>query len=315
MNDRSPRSPRIGVDGGASGSRCVVLDGEGSALARLQGPPAAVDPETPERAAGVVRSLVQRAAKEAGIQLPVEALGAGLAGAGTRELRQAVVRALEAADPGGGRPEAGALAERIRVVTDAEAARYDVFGMDPGVVVLAGTGAVTLGIGPSGERARSDGWGPEAGDEGSGLDLARKGLRAALRAHDGRGPATRLTALLTKEASVGDASALARWSASADRRSLAALAPAVIRAAERGDPPARSVVADGAAGLGAAVRAVHGQLAPWPGAAPVATGGGLLYPGSSYRDALVRSLAGHSIEFVSDRLDAARGAARLAFGG
>ncbi len=312
MSDRSPRIPRIGVDGGATGSRCVVLDGDGSAVARVQGPPAAVDPEDPSRAAEVVRALVRRAAEEAGIELPAATLGAGLAGAGTPELRDAVARALEATAPVDGGPEAGTLARRVRVVTDVEAARYDAFGAEPGVAVLAGTGAVTVGIGPSsGERARADGWGPEAGDEGSGLDLVRRGLRAALRAHDGRGPATRLTGALCKAAGAEDPPALARWSVSADRRSVASLAPAVLRTAEQGDLVASGIVADAAAGLAAAVRAVTGRLGPWPGPAPVAAGGGLLAGSDAYREALGRSLAGHPVSLQPEVPDAARGAARL----
>lgn len=312
---------RIGVDGGASRSRCVVLDPDGSVLARVQGPPAAVDPEAPSRAAEVVRSLVRRAAAEAGIELPAAALGAGLAGAGTPELREAVARALDDAEPGDNyreataagadRGSAEALARRLQVVTDVEAARYDVFGTDPGIVVLAGTGAVTLGLGPDGGRGRADGWGPEAGDEGSGLDVARRGLRAALRAHDGRGPSTRLTDVLTEAAGVEDPPALARWSVSASRRSMASLAPAVIRAAEEGDLPASRILADAAACLGTAVRSVVERLGPWPGPAPVAAGGGLLAGSDAYRDALARSLTGHPVRFLSEVPDAARGAVQL----
>src|SRR5206468_3332730 len=40
------------------------------------------------------------------------------------------------------------------------------------------------------------GWGPMIGDEGSGYGMARAGFVAIMRAHDGRGPATKMTELL-----------------------------------------------------------------------------------------------------------------------
>lgn len=65
-------------------------------------------------------------------------------------------------------------------------------GDEPGVVVAAGTGVVTLAVG---ERRvqRVDGWGYLIGDAGSGYWIGRAGLDAVMRAHDGRGSATTLT--------------------------------------------------------------------------------------------------------------------------
>ena len=45
-----------------------------------------------------------------------------------------------------------------------------------------------------GEAARAGGWGHMIGDEGSGYWIGREALAAVMRASDGRGPATRLTA-------------------------------------------------------------------------------------------------------------------------
>ncbi|WP_275092119.1 BadF/BadG/BcrA/BcrD ATPase family protein, partial [Microbacterium sp. K36] len=64
-----------------------------------------------------------------------------------------------------------------------------------GVLLIAGTGAVALGVDPSGARL-VDGWGPELGDFGSGSWLGREALRAVLRAHDGLAAPTALTAAL-----------------------------------------------------------------------------------------------------------------------
>jgi len=67
-----------------------------------------------------------------------------------------------------------------------------------GAIVAAGTGSVAFAIGAT-TVARVDGWGNIIGDAGSGFWIGRAGLDAALRAHDGRGPATALTAVAQQD--------------------------------------------------------------------------------------------------------------------
>jgi len=83
-------------------------------------------------------------------------------------------------------------AERVAVTSDAVIAHAGALNGEPGVVLIAGTGVVALAIGADGELRTADGWGPWLGDEGGGAWIGAAGLRAALRAHDGRGPSTTL---------------------------------------------------------------------------------------------------------------------------
>lgn len=71
-------------------------------------------------------------------------------------------------------------------------------GDERGVVVAAGTGVVTLAVGAT-EVARIDGWGNLIGDAGSGYWLGRAALDAVMRAYDGRGPATALSAVMAAD--------------------------------------------------------------------------------------------------------------------
>ena len=71
-------------------------------------------------------------------------------------------------------------------------------GDERGVVVASGTGVVTLAVGEK-SVARVDGWGNLLGDAGSGYWIGRAALEAVMRAHDGRGPATALTAVALAE--------------------------------------------------------------------------------------------------------------------
>lgn len=85
--------------------------------------------------------------------------------------------------------------EELRLAHDSTTSFLGALGLRHGVVVAAGTGVVTLGVGPR-TMSRVDGWGNIMGDAGSGYWIGREGLDAVLRAYDGRGPQTRLTAIV-----------------------------------------------------------------------------------------------------------------------
>ncbi len=117
-----------------------------------------------------------------------------------------------------------ALARRVRVMSDAEAAYRGALGDRAGVVLLAGTGSIALGRDTRGRWARAGGWGPLLGDEGSAFWIGREWLRATLRGRR----SLRLRRIL------GSPDPVAR---------IAALAPAVLRRARGGSRDARRIVA------------------------------------------------------------------------
>ena len=96
----------------------------------------------------------------------------------------------------------------FELVTDAEAALVGALDGKPGVVVIAGTGSIAIGVNESGMEARAGGWGPVISDEGSGYDIARRALRAVAAAFDGRAPATSLTELLLSRLGIANAAEL-----------------------------------------------------------------------------------------------------------
>src|SRR6185437_3537719 len=92
-----------------------------------------------------------------------------------------------------------------------------------------------------GQFRRVDGWGPWIGDEGSGAWLGRRGLQAAARAGDGRGPVTVLSEAAARQfGSIGEL-ATKLGSDPNPARSLAAFAPAVAEAARNGDAVAAAL--------------------------------------------------------------------------
>jgi N-acetylglucosamine kinase-like BadF-type ATPase len=68
-------------------------------------------------------------------------------------------------------------------------------GLSQGTVTAAGTGVVTLSVGPQG-LTRVDGWGNLIGDAGSAYWIGRAGLEAGMKAYDGRIGPTRLSEIL-----------------------------------------------------------------------------------------------------------------------
>ena len=86
---------------------------------------------------------------------------------------------------------------RVLLAHDSVTSYLGAQGLGPGVVVAAGTGVVTLGVGLE-RMARVDGWGFIMGDAGSGFWIGRHALAAVMRAYDGRGPATALTESVVK---------------------------------------------------------------------------------------------------------------------
>ncbi|RMB59589.1 N-acetylglucosamine kinase [Tessaracoccus antarcticus] len=99
----------------------------------------------------------------------------------------------------------GDAAGSVLLAHDATTSYLGALGNREGVVVAAGTGAVTLAVGPHTVQ-RVDGWGHLLGDAGSGFWIGREALSAVLRAQDHRGEPTALTAVA--EAEFGDLSQL-----------------------------------------------------------------------------------------------------------
>ncbi|MEX1182368.1 MAG: BadF/BadG/BcrA/BcrD ATPase family protein [Gemmatimonadota bacterium] len=291
----------IGVDGGGTRTRAVAVSEAGTELARVTGEAGLVDPADPGTAAASVARLVIAVAAAAGAELPVYALGCGLAGAGRQAERDAV-RAVLLTE---------GLADRVVVAGDAAAALQDAFGSGPGVLLVAGTGSIAWGRSVDGE-ARVGGWGALLGDEGSGYCLGVEALRAAARASDGRAPPTCLTDALLAHTGVAEPPALIAWAAAAGKAAVAALSSVVLACAAEGDPAAAAIRDEAVRQLvELAVCAARRVRLDTP---RVALAGGLLAPGAPLRDEVVAGIrAALPRATISDRtIDAAMGAANLA---
>ena len=131
---------------------------------------------------------------------------------------------------------------RTAVTSDVVTAHVGAFRGEAGVLLIAGTGAVALGV--DDDVRLVDGWGPELGDFGSGSWLGREALRAVLRADSGLGEETMLVATVGER--IGAVSGIPAWLTEGGplARRLATLAPLVLDAAAAADPVAAAIAAE-----------------------------------------------------------------------
>lgn len=112
-----------------------------------------------------------------------------------------------------------------------------------GVAVVAGAGINAAGLREDGSQERYLGIGPLSGDLGGGRWIARSGIGAAVRAADGRGPATSLSdAVLHYFGADAEAVAVAANRGTITGRQVIDFAPTVLRVASGGDRVAGEIV-------------------------------------------------------------------------
>ncbi len=250
MTAHAPRYPLfIGVDGGGTGCRARIEDVDGRRLGGGRAGPAAVRLGL-DRSLAEVETACRAAAADAG--LPASALGdmyagIGLAGIGRRGVLDEIY-----ASP---HPFRSAV-----YVNDANIACLGAHSGRDGGIVIVGTGSAAFAM-VRGREVKFGGYGFPVSDEGSGADLGLRAIRLALRAHDGRVAATRLTCDVMDHFD-GDPFAVVAWMDGATATDYAALAPLVMRRADEGDPIGRRIVRAGAVQIDALVRRLIDSGAP-----------------------------------------------------
>jgi N-acetylglucosamine kinase-like BadF-type ATPase len=186
-------------------------------------------------------------------------------------------------------------------------------GIGIGIAAIAGTGSIVFGRGATGVTARVGGWGYLLGDEGSGYDIARRGLQAALYAADGRGESTRLLDEFQHhfQARSPRDLAMAIYRHHLPVRDLAALAVIVDRVAVAADPVARGIIDQGATELAIAIRTCARQLFTIDHPVEIVTIGGVWQSGAGFRDRVIDSVRSEfgAASLVWPRSSPAHGAA------
>src|SRR5437868_12912921 len=172
----------LGFDGGGTKTECVLMNSADQVLARTYAGPSNPFRIGVESAARAVNEAASLALEDAGVsRAVVVAVGAGLAGTASPELREGMRTALADAFPGAA----------ITVLTDLEAA-LAAAGEGPGIVLVAGTGSAAIGRNAQKQVLRAGGYGPHSSDQGSAFDIGKNAVAAAVQERERGGSESRL---------------------------------------------------------------------------------------------------------------------------
>ncbi|MEO2017300.1 MAG: BadF/BadG/BcrA/BcrD ATPase family protein [Fuerstiella sp.] len=133
--------------------------------------------------------------------------------------------------------ESQGFADCVTVTDDAEPIIAAASPDSVGIALISGTGSLALGRNADGLMDRVGGWGYLFGDEGSGYSIAMAGLRAAVRAADGRAEQTLLLSGFMERLDASTPAGLIEcvYGAALSRQQLAACCTVVFEAASNDD--------------------------------------------------------------------------------
>jgi N-acetylglucosamine kinase-like BadF-type ATPase len=229
----------LAVDGGNSKTDVALVAADGEVLAAVRGPGASHQGLGVTGAMEALEALIAAACRAGGLD-PAE-----------RPIAQVGVWCLAGLDL----PADDAIMEPEitgRGWSRDTLLRNDVFAVlragterTWGVGVVVGAGMNCAGVAPGGAQARFPALGPLSGDWGGGHLLGTAAVGAALRAEDGRGPATSLQRLVTEHFGLPSVLAVveAIYLHRIDEGRVLELPPLVFSAAAGGDRAAAALVA------------------------------------------------------------------------
>ncbi len=284
----------LGIDGGGTKTVCLAADTDGRILGKGMSGPSNYLKEGLYTSKMSLGESIEQALQEAGSdRLKVQVVCAGLAGVG-RANDRLIMKKLFAEIV----PNARLILETDAFITLVGATEYQ-----PGVIVISGTGSIAMGINQKGEVSRAGGWGHILGDEGSGYDIARRGMVAALHDFDGRGPETLISKMIVEELYLTNVEELIGlfYGGESSPRRIAGLYPLILEAAEEGDAVACKLLEQAASALVKSAIAVIRKLQMESLIFPIALSGGVFRNSVRLRNSFQRLLAaqvpgGHLID-------------------
>ncbi len=283
----------LGIDGGGSKTTCVLGD-EKSVLGSVT-----VGGSNPVRFGdSASRAALQHGVREVCRRATIKpsqiiAICAGVAGAVREDIRKQVRDILAKLTPA-----------QIQVLGDMVIAHEAALGGGAGIAVVSGTGSIAYGQHASGRTARAGGWGYAVSDEGSGYWIGVQAVAAVTRAADSGGD-TKLRAAILKYWGIRSYDDLICRANTSPPPDFAGLFPAVLAAAEAGDPYSHDILRRAGLELAGLAKLVYRRL--WKAGEHVDLGlaGGVFENSAEVRDSFGGELKG-SLQGVRVFLSTAR---------
>lgn len=269
----------LGMEGGGTCTTAWLADGRGRVLARtFSGPsnPLKVGIEVAQRE---ILRAARRAIHQAGLRRSrLEAVCLGMAGVDRPPVHRRLLAWLRRSIP----------ARAHFLTSDAAVALQAALGNSPGIVVISGTGSIAYGRDERGRVLRSGGWGVPFDDLGSGYDLGRKAIAAALQALDGRGLRTILARKICRALGLRDITQVVLRALTPTE--VAGLFPLVLEAARQGDRVARELLEKAGSDLAALAVALVKRFGWQRRVVPVICAGGVMRSSPPVRRSFARQL-------------------------
>ncbi|MBF6593720.1 MAG: ATPase [Thermaceae bacterium] len=289
----------LGIDGGASSTKWVVMNDKGICVAEGQSDPLTghlLEMKTRSQAFDALEKIVRQAT-----HYDPAAVVAGVSGldAGSVEAEQVHVYLQ------------GTLRmayTQVEVYNDMDLNYRANFAPGAGIVVYAGTGSVAYHIAQNGSVVRAGGHGYLIGDEGGGFWIGKTALRQVVRWRDeGSDDLQRpLARLLYEQIGGSDWSGVRAYVYGGGRQAVAALAPSVGQAALAGDEAAKTILLEAGLELASLAQTLLRRL----GQLPVVLCGGALRISP-----LIQQSAQSQVEMTLSSASSAETAARMALEG
>lgn len=299
----------LGIDGGGSKTAAVILDESEREIGRGSGGPCNIATCEDDVLRDSILSATHAALESARLPSETRFTGvcAGVAGFTARSRREAFSHLLAGTIP----------ADSHHLEPDYVIAYWGATEGEPGVAVIAGTGAVTYGRNAAGDSCRIDGRGFLLGDDGSGFQIGRNALIHTLRRLEQNQTDDRMTKELFRAMDGVGKDDLIEWTYRGfDPARIAVLSEAVKRAADADDGIAANLLSDAGHTLRHAALSAMEQL-HLPIDSPVYRVGGLWKLGNPLISAFERGIPDRmppdaALNIQQPKHDSATGAALLA---
>ena len=162
----------LGIDGGGSKTSFLLVDEYYNEICHIESGPSNWLSVGADAAKQAITQGISQLTERPNI------VCAGFAGAARHESAAFYKEVLESLIPGA----------QIIIESDAFIASIGAIGIDPGILLISGTGSIVIGRDKARNMFRIGGWGPYFGDEGSGFWIGREAVREALRSLDLQAP-------------------------------------------------------------------------------------------------------------------------------
>jgi N-acetylmuramic acid 6-phosphate etherase len=236
----------LGIDGGATATKAVLLDAIGKAQARSRAAPSNAILQSEDQLFAVLKSVWEDIAPKAQALQAVAICLAGVADVKAQNKVEAVARLIWPALP-------------IFVSHDLRSGLYSGAPSGEGVVVISGTGASVFAR-RGNKELRGGGWGHVLGDAGSGYHIAHMALRHLTAHYDHTGAHGPLGKRVLRATGAKNLEELAAFISRSEKPRIAELSRHVFEEAAKGDRESKRILSIAATALASNVAAIIKRL-------------------------------------------------------